>query len=92
MYRNIGAYQYILYQLSMTLSEYIESFPRDERNAIREEIAARLGCGVSSVRSYANGWRTFPTHLLPKLPAATRGNVRPEDQDPAFVRAITQPE
>ena len=44
----------------MDLQKYIDSFPRNERTAIREAIAKAHSVTEVAVRSWANGTRKHP--------------------------------
>lgn len=44
----------------MDLQEYLDSFPRSERAAVREAIASAHGVTEVTVRSWANGTRRHP--------------------------------
>ena len=44
----------------MTLTEYIQSFPRPQRTAIRKRIAVGLGVSEVYVRSMCNGHKNIP--------------------------------
>ena len=68
----------------MTLDEYIKSFPRRERTAIRKSLAFKLD-NISEVyvRSMCNGYKPIPAKFAIRIEHFTRGLVS---------RCITAPE
>jgi DNA-binding transcriptional regulator YdaS (Cro superfamily) len=60
----------------MTLNEYIKSFPRRERKAIRELLAKELG-NISEVyvRSMCNGHKVIPPKFAIRIEHFTEGLV-----------------
>jgi len=59
----------------MKLSEYINSFPRGQRQAVRERIATAIGVSEPAVRHYANGNRRCPPERWARLLQACEGKV-----------------
>ncbi len=59
----------------MTLAEYIKQVPRNERNALRQRIAAVLGVSEVYVRSMCNGNKNIPGIYAIPIEKVTNGAV-----------------
>ena len=67
----------------MTLKEYINSFPRSQRQAMRKRIANQLGISETYVRSMCNGVKRIPEKFAIRIEKAT---------DKAVSRYVTAPD
>ena len=56
----------------MQLQQWINSFSREKRRGVREEIADLLDVTESAVRHYANGTRPVPAERAPEIEEFTR--------------------
>ena len=86
--------RYTQYPLSMNLKKHINTFPRNERAAVRERIArahrdAGYECSELSVRAWANGGRKHPPEYVRIAVteketggAVTRQELRPDVYPP----------
>ena len=68
----------------MTLSEYVKSFPRNQRNAIRQLIAKHLGISEVYVRSMCNDNKRIPPKYALRLETITDGRVTRHITAPDF--------
>ena len=66
----------------MKLSEYINTFPRHQREAVRKRIAAKCGVSPALVRSMANGSRPIRSAYFRAIHLATDGKVGYDDMLP----------
>jgi len=64
-----------MYHHVMTLSEYVKTFSRRERTAVRKRIAAMLGITEGYVRSMCNGHKTIPGKYAIGIEKSTNGAV-----------------
>jgi DNA-binding transcriptional regulator YdaS (Cro superfamily) len=74
--------EYILYLWFMTLQEYINSFPKNERFRLRKRIAEEVGVVEITVRSWANGNRKPGATQVIKIVNATDHAVSASDLRP----------
>lgn len=63
----------------MNLSSYIQSFPKDERKAVRDRLAAACGVTEGAVKHWANGTRGVPAKHFRALIAESGGMVSISD-------------
>lgn len=63
----------------MTLSDYINSFPRFERSAVRRRLADACGVSEPCIKHYANGTRDIPGRHLRAIVTACGGKVHIDD-------------
>lgn len=60
----------------MNLNEYIKSFPKNERQQVRVDLANSIGVAETTIRSWANRNRS-PNYLrLDSIVKATKGKVK----------------
>lgn len=59
----------------MTLAEYLQTFPRLERRAVRSTIAQSLGITEGYVRSMCNGHKPIPGKFAIGIERSTNGAV-----------------
>lgn len=59
----------------MTLADYIKSFPRKQRMALRQIIASQLGISEVYVRSMCNGHKKIPGKYAISIERLTAGMV-----------------
>ena len=80
--------------MCMTLKEYINSFPRSERMAVRQRIAKALVVTEPCVRHYANGQRDIPSKhfksIVKECEGVEYGDLLPEESSapPLAVQAL----
>jgi len=67
----------------MTLSEYVNSFPRSQRKSIRDWIANQLSISETYVRSMCNGTKRIPEKYALRIEKIT---------DKAVPRYVTAPD
>ena len=68
----------------MTLAEYVKTFPRLQRMAIRKCIANQLGVSEINVRSMCNGNKSIPAKYALLIEKITDGVVPKHVTAPAF--------
>jgi DNA-binding transcriptional regulator YdaS (Cro superfamily) len=66
----------------MKLSAYIQTYPRDQRVAIRQKIAQAAGVTEPEVRHWCNGLRRIPSRRMRAIEKATEGAVTCYDMLP----------
>jgi DNA-binding transcriptional regulator YdaS (Cro superfamily) len=66
----------------MRLSAYIQTFPRQQRVAIRQKIAQATGVTEPAVRHWCNGLRKIPSRCIRAIEKATEGAVTCYDMLP----------
>lgn len=59
----------------MTLSEFVKTFPRSERMAIRQKIANLLGVSEVYIRSMCSGNKPIPGKYALRIELITKGVV-----------------
>nr|WP_158651699.1 YdaS family helix-turn-helix protein [Marinobacterium profundum] len=59
----------------MSLKEYIDSFPVEERVSVRQKLAKAAGVTESCIKHYAIGRRKCPAARAVKIEVATDGKV-----------------
>lgn len=59
----------------MTLTEYLNSFPKKQRTQVRQNLAQTLGVSEVYVRSMGNGHRAIPGIRAIAIERATQGLV-----------------
>lgn len=64
-----------MYLCHMTLKEYIESYPRMERSAVRLRIALATDSSISAVKHWSTGRRNVPSGKLLQVVSACEGRV-----------------
>jgi len=68
----------------MNLTEYVKSFPRAKRCAVRFRIASALGVSEVYVRSMCNGQKNIPAKYAIAIELATNGLVSRHITAPDF--------
>lgn len=68
----------------MTLTEYVKTFPRLQRMAIRAWIANQLGVSEVYVRSMCSGNKPIPVKYALRIEKITDGAVPKHVTAPAF--------
>ncbi len=63
----------------MKLSEYLSSYPRNERVGVLKRIAAACERSESCIKHWANGTRNIPMKKAPALLKACENKVSFED-------------
>ncbi len=66
----------------MKLSAYIQTFPRQQRVAVRQEIAFATGVTEPEVRHWCNNLRSIPSKRMRAIEKATAGAVTCYDMLP----------
>lgn len=66
----------------MKLSQYIETFPRQERRQLRVEIAKKLGISEIYLRHMTSGRKKIQEKYAVAIEKATDGKVRRQDVCP----------
>jgi len=59
----------------MTLKEFVNTFPRSQRRAVRQWIASQLGISEVYVRSMCNGIKRIPAKYALRLEKLTDGVI-----------------
>jgi DNA-binding transcriptional regulator YdaS (Cro superfamily) len=66
----------------MKLSDYIQTFPRNQRKGIRQKIAQAAGVTEPAVRHWCKGVRRIPSERMRAIENATEGVVTCYDMLP----------
>lgn len=69
---------------NMTLAEYVNTFPRLQRAAVRRFLASKLGISEVFVRSMCNGNKKIPSKYAIAIEEITEGAVSRFITAPAF--------
>jgi DNA-binding transcriptional regulator YdaS (Cro superfamily) len=68
----------------MTLSEFVKTFPRSQRVAVRQWLARELGISEVYVRSMCNGLKLIPAKFALRIENLTNGAVPKSTTAPEY--------